>query len=251
MRYGGSMSNVKPNRITNLEEQPPRSQGVVRARVVKRKRATRARLLEAAYEVISLSGVDDAKIKDVTDKADIGFGTFYNYFETKDELAAAVLDCVIDDYGRRNVEATRGLRRKNPALVMPVSMKLVMCEATRLPMWQWWAKRPDLLVDRMRKGFGRFGKRDIRDGIGHGFFTLHPDEVDASWELAVWMMAGGIHDIVVGEGTLTSEALVVNRIMRMLGVDAGRADEVSACPLPTYSKPKIDWNFELSVSDEE
>lgn len=229
----------------NAKDHIAKEQPGARARVIRKKRVTRARLLEAAYEVISQVGVDAAKIKDITDKADVGFGTFYNYFETKDELAGAVLDCVIDDYGRRNVQATQGLRRENPALVMPISMKLVMQETARLPMWQWWARRPDLLVDRMRKGFGRFGKRDIRDGMAHGIFKLRPEEVDSTWELAVWMMVGGIHDIVVGEGTLSSEAFVVNCIMRMLGMSADLAEKISSCPLPAYSQPNIEWTFEL------
>ena len=45
--------------------------------------AQRARLLEAPYDVMAEIGVDAAKIKDITDRADVGLGTFYNYFETK------------------------------------------------------------------------------------------------------------------------------------------------------------------------
>lgn len=216
-------------------------------RVAKRRRATRARLLEAAYQIMADVGVDAAKIKDITDRADVGFGTFYNYFETKDELANQVLDCVIDDYGRRNVIATRGLRRKDPALIMPVSMRLVMREAARAPIWQWWSLRPDLLVDRMRDGFGPFGKRDIRDAIKRGIFSLAPDEVDSAWALANWMMVGGIHDIVVGQRAPDSDTFVVNAIVRMMGVELAEARRISSTPLPEYSPPDIDWTFELSA----
>jgi AcrR family transcriptional regulator len=216
------------------------------SRVAKRRKATRARLLRAAYDVISEVGVDAAKIKDITDRADVGFGTFYNYFQTKDELAGGVLDCVIDDYGRRNVKATKGLRRKDPALVMPISARLVMREAARAPMWQWWALRPDLLVDRMREGFGPFGKRDMMDGVALGIFNLRPEEVDAAWALAVWMMVGGVHDIVAGKREIDSEMFVVNSIMRMLGVEIELADKISSSRLPRYSEPQIDWTFDLT-----
>ena len=214
-------------------------------RVAKRRRATRARLLEAAYDVMADVGVDAAKIKDITDRADVGFGTFYNYFETKDELANQVLDCVINDYGRRNVMATRGLRKKDPALIMPVSMRLVMREAARTPMWQWWALRPDLLVDRMRDGFGPFGRRDIRDAIDRGIFRLEPEEVDSAWALANWMMVGGIHDIVVGQRAPDSDVFVVNAIVRMMGVELNEARRISSTVLPKYSATDIDWTFEL------
>lgn len=214
-------------------------------RVAKRRRATRARLLHAAFEVMAEVGVDAAKIKDITDRADVGFGTFYNYFETKDELANQVLDCVINDYGRRNVIATRGLRRSDPALVMPVSMRLVMREAASAPMWQWWALRPDILVDRMRDGFGPFGKRDMQDAIDRKIFRISSEDIDSAWALAVWMMVGGIHDIVVGQRPLESDIFVVNAIMRLMGVDLELAAKISSCDLPKYTAPHIDWTFEL------
>lgn len=214
-------------------------------RVAKRRRATRAKLLEAAYNIFAKVGVDDIKIMDVTDLADIGFGTFYNYFSSKDDLASQVLDCVIDDFGRRNDKATRNLRKSNPSLVMPISMRLVMREAAQTPMWQWWALRPDLLVDRMRDGFGRFAKRDIRHGIERGIFDLKLDEIDSAWEMAVWMMVGGVHDIVVGQRPLESEAFVTNSIMRVMGVNHELARQISSTELPTYSAPSIDWSFSL------
>ena len=217
-------------------------------RIAKRRRATRARLLAAAYEVFADGGVDSAKIKDITDRADVGFGTFYNYFETKDELANQVLDCVINDYGRRNVIATERTRRRDFALVMPISMRLVMREAARTPMWQWWALRPDLMVDRMREGFGPFGRRDMRDAIERGIFDIDENDIDSAWALANWMMVGGIHDIIVGDKPIDNDIFVVTAIMRMMGVSHDRAREISSTTLPKYSAPDIDWMFELSPS---
>jgi len=231
--------------VTGKENQTPAAP-VEEGRIAKRRRATRARLLKAAYTVMAEVGVDDAKIKDITDTADVGFGTFYNYFETKDELANQVMDCIINDYGRRNVIATQGLRRRDPRVVMPVSMRLVMREATRTPMWQWWAMRPDILVDRMRDGFGPFGKRDMVDAIDRGIFDVAPEQIDGAWALACWMMVGGIHDIVIGQRPLESDIFVVDSIMRMMGVEIDVAAKISSTKLPKYTEPDIDWTFELT-----
>lgn len=214
-------------------------------RLAKKRQVTRARLLEAAYSVMSRAGVDAAKIKDITDMADIGFGTFYNYFETKDHLADQVLDCIINDLGRRNDLATADLRLTAPELVMPVSIRLVLREAASAPMWQWWALRPDMLVNQMRDGFKPFGIRDIREGMKLGIFHLDDEDVEAAWGLAVWMMVGGIHDIVVGDRSFESESFVVNSIMRILGVPFDISKRIATSSLPKYSKPKIDWNFRL------
>lgn len=215
-----------------------------------RKRAiTRASLLAAAFEVMADCGVDGAKIKDITDRADVGFGTFYNYFESKDDLASAVLDCMIDDLGRRNAVATKELREESPAFVFAVSTRLVIREAAKEPIWQWWAMRPDLLVDRLRDGFGPFAKRDIRDGINSGIFHIDAGDIDQAWALACWVMVGGIHDIVVGARTANDDGFVAQATAALLGLDFASAQRVSTYPLPDYPPASIDWHFSRAEVD--
>ena len=84
-------------------------------RIDRRRASTRARILSAAYELMSEKGVDGTSIKEVTGLADIGYGTFFNYFETKDEVVLRVLDCAIDNIGRRNDVATMAIKNIRPA----------------------------------------------------------------------------------------------------------------------------------------
>ena len=214
-------------------------------RIAKKRRLTRARLLMAAYEVMSEAGVDAAKIKDITDRADVGFGTFYNYCENKDALANQVLDCLIYDMGRRNRAATDRFQQREPELTVPVSTRLVLRTAMATPIWQYWALRPDLLFDRMNRGFGPFAMADTRKSIARGESSLRDEEVAAAWALAVWVMVGGIHDVVVGERPPESESFVCETVMRVLGYSAPDARRISTTTLPDYPSPQIDWNFAL------
>lgn len=214
-------------------------------RLAKKRRITRARLLEAACHIMSDGGVDAAKIKDITDRADVGFGTFYNYFESKDQLASQVLDCLIYNFGRRNIAATKGLARKDPPLVMPVSIRLVLRTVMASPLWHWWALRPDLLVDRMREGFGPFAMRDMREGIRRGFFQLEQENIPDAWALAVWMMVAGVHDVANGERSPEIETFVTESIMRLMGVAPADARRVANTRLPAYPDLSIDWTFQL------
>ncbi|WP_313805906.1 helix-turn-helix domain-containing protein [Sphingobium sp.] len=216
-------------------------------RLARKRRQTRAQLLEAAYRVMSEQGIDASKIKDITDLADVGFGTFYNYFESKDQLASMVLDCLINDFGRRSVEATRGLGRRDPALVIPVSIRLMLTTVIADPLWQWWALRPDLLLDRMRKGFGPFGMRDMREAVRRGICQLSEDQIPLTWDLAVWVMVGGIHDVVVGDRPPGTEKEIAAAIMRLMGVEPERALQISSTKLPAYPAPDIDWMFTLET----
>jgi AcrR family transcriptional regulator len=62
----------------------------------RKKRETRQRLLECAWEQFLEKGYDEATVEDITEAADVAKGTFFNYFATKeavlDELALWRLD---------------------------------------------------------------------------------------------------------------------------------------------------------------
>lgn len=216
-----------------------------RGRNATKKFKTRARLLEAAYEVMSEAGIEAAKIKDITDRADVGFGTFYNYFESKDVLAGEVLDCMIHDFGVRSAAATQELLVSDPAVVAAVTIRLIIREAADAPIWRWWAMRPDLLVDRVRKGLAEFVETDIHNCIEAGLLQLSPDEVDQALKLACWLIVGGIHDIVIGNRSLGSEIFVAKFLVHALGFDYDTAVRVSAIALPDFGPAKVDWTFSL------
>lgn len=58
---------------------------------------TRGRILQAAETVFATSGYHDASVVRITDEAGVGLGTFYQYFQGKQE----VFDEVVADLNRR------------------------------------------------------------------------------------------------------------------------------------------------------
>jgi AcrR family transcriptional regulator len=66
----------------------------------RRKERTRAALLEAAQHLLSEGGDAHASIQAITDLADVGFGSFYNHFSSKEELFEAASAAAVDDYLR-------------------------------------------------------------------------------------------------------------------------------------------------------
>jgi AcrR family transcriptional regulator len=62
----------------------------------RKKRETRQRLLECAWQQFLEKGYDETTVEDITEAADVAKGTFFNYFATKeaalDELALWRLD---------------------------------------------------------------------------------------------------------------------------------------------------------------
>ena len=60
-------------------------------RLDRRKARTRQALVDAAVQLIAEGRGERASIQEITDAADIGFGSFYNHFDSK---GPAVFDCV-------------------------------------------------------------------------------------------------------------------------------------------------------------
>lgn len=75
--------------IGEIEEKPIN-------RTEKRVEKTRRKLLKAALEVFSEYGVDAATIDDITQRADLGKGTFYRHFSDKSEITACLVEQAID-----------------------------------------------------------------------------------------------------------------------------------------------------------
>jgi AcrR family transcriptional regulator len=52
---------------------------------------TRRALLDAGHQLITEKGVAGLRIQEITERADVALGSFYNHFKTKDELVEAVV----------------------------------------------------------------------------------------------------------------------------------------------------------------
>lgn len=70
-------------------------------RQARRKERTKRLLTDAATKLLLEKGVDALTVQDITEQADVARGTFYVYFESKEEVVWAVLEAIlsdIDDY---------------------------------------------------------------------------------------------------------------------------------------------------------
>jgi AcrR family transcriptional regulator len=65
-------------------------------RFERRKRATRQRLEQAAADLLIERGCDGVSVQAITDRADVGRGTFYLHFKDKDDILWAILREQID-----------------------------------------------------------------------------------------------------------------------------------------------------------
>ena len=71
--------------------------GKATTRVERQRLRTRRLLLDAGRTLIAAKGVAGLRIQDITEEADVALGSFYNYFQSKEELLEAVITESLSD----------------------------------------------------------------------------------------------------------------------------------------------------------
>ncbi|MFH8366442.1 TetR/AcrR family transcriptional regulator [Streptomyces sp. NPDC018031] len=91
-------------------------------RTDRRRARTRGALIAAARSILSDQGPADVSIQQITNRADVGFGSFYNHFGSKAELFEAAVADAMEEYGALLDERTAHLG--DPAEVFAVGVRL-------------------------------------------------------------------------------------------------------------------------------
>src|SRR5438105_10455933 len=92
------------------------------SRLDRRKARTRQALIDAAVRLIAEGRGDRASIQQITEEADIGFGSFYNHFDSKEQLFQTASQEVLEHWGQMIDRAVAGIT--DPAELLAVGMRV-------------------------------------------------------------------------------------------------------------------------------
>lgn len=95
--------------------------------------ATRARLVDAALEVLGEVGVDSLTMQEVAQRADVALRTLYNHFSTKDELLSEAVTTSLDEVRRAIAELMARDGRPRDQLLDFVDVYYRIYDRQRLP----------------------------------------------------------------------------------------------------------------------
>src|SRR5581483_6359120 len=132
-------------------------------RGARRKRETRARMLDAALKLMAEKGMEGVAINEITEAADVGFGSFYNHFESKEAIYATLVESVFEEFADWLDRLTLGL--SDPAEVIAVSVRYTLMRAHREPLWGQFLVREGFSSRMLDRGLGKRLLRDVQRGI--------------------------------------------------------------------------------------
>lgn len=198
------------------------------SRTARRKRRNRQALVEAAHTVMAEKGIDAATMSEIADLADVGAGTVYNYFASKDDLAMRVMEEVMDRLAQRIEAVTNTF--DDPGQVYAFGIRNVMKAATTDRRWNWLLRRSEVIADAMYRVMGPYAIRDLRNAVAAGRYRVEDPEM--AWRQATHAIVG--FSLAVCDGQLAPgkiDEAVVN-LLGMVGVPRTEAWEIARRPCP-------------------
>lgn len=198
-------------------------------RVDRRRQRTRAALVEAAQRLLS-EGRSNASIQEITDAADVGFGSFYNHFESKEQLFEAAVDATLSAYDALRDELVQGY--DDPAEVFAVSFRMTGRLQRQAPELARVVLHTGTAILQHELGLGASARRDIIAAQEAGRFdAMDPD-------LAVVCAGGALLGLMQlldsdpdADADALADAMTVN-VLRMFGMTKSAAQKLCSKSLP-------------------
>ncbi|QPM91687.1 TetR/AcrR family transcriptional regulator [Pseudooceanicola algae] len=197
-------------------------------RVARRQRRNREALIRAASDVMSEKGIDAATMLEIADRADMGAGTVYNYFRSKEDLAVAVLEEIMQDLSIRVESATRSFR--DPAHIYAVALMTVLETAASDSRWKQLLGRSGIVADAMFRRIGPLTTDLLARGARAGRFTSGDPAL--SWMLTTHAIVGVCLAVYRGETGSDALPAAAIRLLCLAGLPPEEATEMVSRPRP-------------------
>jgi AcrR family transcriptional regulator len=186
----------------------------------KKRERTRSALLDSAISVFASKGFEATRIIDITTHAEMANGTFYNYYQDKDELLRDVAaGLAVEITGRINDEM-EGLNH-GPTRVALATARLLKI-ARREPEWLNVLLEGLFIVPELQSATVQYLRQDLEMGIEQGHFTIGINLLLVNQILSL-IRAALLLDPDMSDATI---AQTCEAVLRLLGMTPKRASKL-------------------------
>jgi AcrR family transcriptional regulator len=198
-------------------------------RLERRKARTRAALVRSAQAFIA-RGKLNVPILDITQAADVGMGSFYNHFDSKEQLFQAAVEDALDTFGAALDRLTTDL--DDPAQVFAQSFRLTGRLHRRHPELSKVLLHNGLELVGSDKGLAPRARRDIEAAARAGRFTVRDPQLAMVTVAGAAMCLGRLLHEQPDRDDAAAADQVAEDLLRMLGVPPAEAHDICRRPLP-------------------
>jgi AcrR family transcriptional regulator len=194
-------------------------------RLERRKQRTRAALIRAAQSFIA-AGKLNVPVQDISQAADVGVGSFYNHFDSKEQLYQVAVNEVLDAQGALVDDLTESI--EDPAEMFACRFRLTGRLFRRRPE----EGRVVLALITSDRGLGPRGKRDIAAAAAAGRFRVTDPELAMALSGGALLGLGQLLQAQPERDDARAVDQVTENVLRLFGLSAEEAHRLCRMPLP-------------------
>jgi len=194
----------------------------------RRKIEARARLLAATRQMIAEQGAAELKIADIAKAADVGFGTFYNHFESKDAILETVLAQVMADAGA--AVGSFALEFADPAETASFSYRRFVLFAREEPELAAVLTKLPGAEELFEQSLLSYARETLERGRQSGRFQI--DDLELALASVIAAAFAAIKGVLTGRVGEHADVVGAEMMLRAFGLDHAEAREIARRPMP-------------------
>ncbi len=197
------------------------------SRVERKRRDTRQKIVTAAEKLMTDNPIDEVTIADITHAADIGHGSFYLHFKSKNEVLIPIIQYRAqywDNVLQRNMTVL-----DDPAEIIAFSGRHMARVIADDPLWRWFLQHSGAPAEVMREALGRFTSRDFGKGLLTGRFEIPELSIGSGF-----LLGGFVNSLLTAfnrDNPGKAIDQVMEMILRVLGLPVDEAKLIAHKPL--------------------
>lgn len=199
-----------------------------------RRNNTKRSLLESARALVEERGSDRISIQEITQRAEVATGTYYNYFDNKHQIFLAVADSIREEMAD-DLEPIR-IKIKDPAMRVTMTLRYYFNQAITNQDWKDFISRTRLENEVILSQSEEQALSDIEDGIKGGRFRVDDSEFTRS------LITGMVRHVVcsIRDQKADRKAIdyAIRSILQMLGLPELVSKALTQTPLPPIAASK-------------
>ena len=195
---------------------------------------TKRSLLESARNLVAERGSDRISIQEITKRADVATGTYYNYFETKRDIFIAVA-LHLRSQMQQDLEPVRN-KIKDPAMRVTITLRYYFDQAFKHNEWREFIRNTGLSEDITLHQPEDEALKDIEEGIKGGRFRV--DDPSFTQSLILGMVKHVIGQIESRKADESCISYAIRSILQMLGLPELVSQALTQTPLPPIAATK-------------
>ena len=190
---------------------------------LEKRERTRANLIEAAYWLFAQKEAESVTIDDIITEAGVARGTFYNYFQTREDVLRAVAASLSDEMNRKIWVQSTVI--DDPATRMAIAIRHSLHQSIRDATWGWVIVRIGLVAAPLSETIERGVLSDLEAGIRLKRFQVDSSQAAIDLILGTGLMA--MRSILEGHTEPDYPEQIAKIILKTLGVADAEASAIA------------------------